>query len=649
LNGDVVLTWIPPADPYNRFVQYEIFNGGTMIGVINTISTNTFTHIGADSQNGMQSYYIVTRSGCNSNLTSISDTLTTIFLNVNNPSNGTAQLTWNALTTPNITTASAYYIYLETPPGTWTLIDSVSYGTNFYIDTITVCSDSINYKIAVENDLGCTSFSSVDGAFFTDMIAPYVPEILSASVDTANGLATISWEPNASGDTQGYIILENQGGFWVIIDTVYGINNTVYTNFFSNASGGYESYSVSAFDSCWSGTPPTPNTSAAGLGHNTIYASTTLDICEQKIQLSWNPYVNWPAGVAIYEIYISENNGPFTLGGTTASTTFLFSNLTKLSTYCFVVKAISAADGTIISLSNKACRQIIQPTQPAYHYLQTATVENGIVEVRCFADLASNLQYLRIERADNAGGPFLPIGIAPMAASNPITYIDETAETNQQSYYYQVIAVDSCADDADISNPGRTILLSVIPDNILLLNTLQWNHYEDWDGIIVEYRIYRSINGVFDPAPIASVPSTQRFYEDNVSEFLQTTGEFCYYIEAVEGVNSFGISELSHSNIGCTSITPLVWVPNAFSIDGNNPVFRPVMGYVDFNNYVFRIFNRWGEIVYETTDINEGWDGKKGSKIYEEGVYVWQIQFSDGSGADYEKRGFVTLLHYSKQ
>jgi gliding motility-associated-like protein len=114
-------------------------------------------------------------------------------------------------------------------------------------------------------------------------------------------------------------------------------------------------------------------------------------------------------------------------------------------------------------------------------------------------------------------------------------------------------------------------------------------------------------------------------------------------------VNSFGISELSHSNIGCTSITPLVWVPNAFSIDGNNPVFRPVMGYVDFNNYVFRIFNRWGEIVYETTDINEGWDGKKGRKIYEEGVYVWQIQFSDGSGADYEKRGFVTLLHYSKQ
>lgn len=643
LNGDVTLTWAPPSDPYNTFVKYEVYNGGTLIGTIASIGTTTFTHVGADAQNGMQTYHVVSYSDCGSMHTMGSDTISTMFLQVNNPANGTAQLTWNPLLTPNLVTSTGYYqIYREFPAGTWTLIDSLPYGTNVYYDTITVCSDSINYKIEIGDQIGCISNSSINGKYFEDILAPYIPVITNVTVDSLTGLAQINWNVNAAGDTQGYIILQNQGGNWVIIDTVLGINNTSFEYLLSQAGLTSESYGIAAFDSCFSGVPPTSNTSAMGTFHSSIFLTNSLNICERSVALSWTPYVNWPNGVLNYSVFASENGSAYTLVGTTTSSTFTHTNVNRGSVYCYLIIAEENITG-VKSMSNKSCRFIAQPALPMWNYLQTATVENNSIEIRCFADLAATIQHYRIERTDDLSNPFVEVGtVSPV--SNPTSYFDPDADPNSGSYYYRAIVVDSCGDDAGASNNGRTIFLSVDGNDLLAINTLQWNAYEDWDGTIVEYRIYRSINGIFDPAPIATVAPTQLYYEDDVNSFLSSTGEFCYYVEAVESLNSFGIAELSHSNIACTTIDPIVWVPNAFMIGGINEIFKPVLSYVDFNQYQLRIFDRWGEVVFQSNEVNQGWDGKYKNELCREGVYVWHIEFTDGSGEHFEKRGFVTLL-----
>lgn len=646
LNGDVTLTWNPPADPFSIFQKYEVYNGGTLIATLPAIGTNTFTHIGADAQIGPQSYYVVTYSDCGTVNTRYSDTITSLFLQVSNPANGTAQLTWNPLMNPNPSGSSYYRIYQEFPLGTWTLIDSVPNTVHVYFDTISVCSDSLNYKIEIGNSAGCVSVSSIDGKIFEDLLAPYIPEIYNVTVDTATGLAEINWNVNSAGDTQGYMILQNQGGNWVIIDTVYGVNNTSYQYLLSSASLTSEAYGIAAFDSCFSGNPPTANTSAMGTFHNSIFVSTSLDICERVLTLSWNPYLNWTGGVNQYEVFVSENGAAFVSLGTTNATNFQHSNLNRGSVYCYVVLASENGSGQT-SLSNKTCRYVNGPTQPAWNYLQTATVENGGVEIRCFADLAATVQEYRIERTENLADPFTVIGsVVPFA--NPTSFYDTGAETASKSYYYRTVAIDSCGDDALGSNHGRTILLSIDDNDLRAIVTLQWNAYEDWDGTITEYRIYRSINGIFDPTPIASVIPTQLYYEDDVSAFIESSGEFCYYVEAVENTNSFGISEISHSNIACTTIEPLVWVPNAFMVGGINETFKPVISYADYNNYSIKIFDRWGELVFTSNDINQAWDGKYKNDLLREGVYVWVIEFSDGSGERYEKKGFVTLLKAPK-
>lgn len=648
LNGDVTLTWTTPTDPYNSFVEYRVYNGGTLIATLPSLATNTFTHIGADAQNGVQTYHVQTISGCNSMNTTYSDTVNTMFLTVSNPGNGTAQLNWNPIFIPNNPTNNGLYsVYREYPAGTWTLIANLPYGQNFYFDTISICSDSINYRIETLDSIGCTSHSSIDGKTFSDLIAPYIPIIYNVTVDSTSGLVTINWNVNPAGDTEGYIILQDLGGGnIVIIDTIWGINNTSYTNPGSAAGNQSDGYLIVAIDSCWSGNPPSPNTSASSNGHYTIYLTNSLNICERSITLNWNPYINWSNGVADYTIYASENSGPFVAIASQSTLTFTHQNINRGSTYCYLVIA-SENGSTITSLSNKSCRFVTQPPTPLWTYLQNVSVEGGKIEVKTFNDLSFNVSGYRIERTENLSIPFSPVGMIT-STINPGILIDQNADPNSRSYYYRAIVVDSCGDDALTSNLGRSIYLRVDANDLMLINTLQWNAYENWDGTLIEYRIYRSFNGVFDPTPIAIVPSTQLYYEDYVGDLLETTGEFCYYIEAVEATNSYGLAELSHSNLACVSMEPLLWVPNAFTINGNNPIFKPVTGYVDFNDYQFKIFNRWGQIIFQTNDINTGWDGKVNDKYAVEEVYVWQIEFADGFGKKFERRGFVTLIKFQQ-
>ncbi len=89
------------------------------------------------------------------------------------------------------------------------------------------------------------------------------------------------------------------------------------------------------------------------------------------------------------------------------------------------------------------------------------------------------------------------------------------------------------------------------------------------------------------------------------------------------------------------------YVPNAFTLDGFNPIFQPVFT-SGFDPYQFHmvIFNRWGEIIFESFDASKGWDGTyNGSEIQTSGVFVWQIEFGEkGSDQNHLYRGHVTLV-----
>lgn len=96
-----------------------------------------------------------------------------------------------------------------------------------------------------------------------------------------------------------------------------------------------------------------------------------------------------------------------------------------------------------------------------------------------------------------------------------------------------------------------------------------------------------------------------------------------------------------------------VLVPNAFAPDGNNPVDRRLTVFavnLAPENFVFRIFNRWGQLEYETTSLEEareeGWDGinQQTGQQAQFGVYTFFLNgfFEDGSPVT--EKGTITLF-----
>lgn len=106
------------------------------------------------------------------------------------------------------------------------------------------------------------------------------------------------------------------------------------------------------------------------------------------------------------------------------------------------------------------------------------------------------------------------------------------------------------------------------------------------------------------------------------------------------------------NNDGCTSVTPVtvevivpdMTIPNAFTPngDGINDVFTIRIDRRIHINY-FRIYDRWGRLVFETPDINRSWTGFKGNSMASVGTYYWILEFGDDL-KKYTRSGYVSVI-----
>ncbi|MBI1288163.1 MAG: T9SS type B sorting domain-containing protein [Flavobacteriales bacterium] len=115
------------------------------------------------------------------------------------------------------------------------------------------------------------------------------------------------------------------------------------------------------------------------------------------------------------------------------------------------------------------------------------------------------------------------------------------------------------------------------------------------------------------------------------------------------------IHELVTTIHGCTDeavgqviIEPdfMFYAPNAFTPNenGKNDGFRGYGEGIDWDTYKMSIFDRWGELIYYTEDINDPWDGTYKGAPVQMAVYVWRIKLNDVKGNDHSYIGHVTLL-----
>jgi gliding motility-associated-like protein len=137
--------------------------------------------------------------------------------------------------------------------------------------------------------------------------------------------------------------------------------------------------------------------------------------------------------------------------------------------------------------------------------------------------------------------------------------------------------------------------------------------------------------------------------QNNFAYYLWNTGDTTSFITISYAGEYFVKTQTGSCNrtdtVEVSSCPPTLFVPNAFTPnnDGDNDVFF-AKG-VQITDFTMVIFNRWGEQIFETNDINIGWDGTFKNNQCTADSYVWQVTYRlKNETSNRTERGTVTLL-----
>jgi gliding motility-associated-like protein len=467
-----------------------------------------------------------------------------------------------------------------------------------------------------------------------------IPEVDFISI-TADGHPIITWVEN-SDDTEGYVIVHKQGSIWQIVDTVVGISQTVYIHAI-NACGSPNYYHIYAYNP-----DNTPNNSGWSDTLVNIHLSQPVqNICANTIRLNWTDYMNMRPELSGYQVLASVDGINFSeIGFTSAGITeFVHNNPAPNEYYTYKIRA-NNEDGTRTSTSCPVTvfsRTYPRPEPDSTAIISVSVEDNSFVRINWDADFSAPILQFDLERRGfNENGFTIFQSLEDNVSYYPASVAeDNTADFAAGSYTYRLVMWDSCGQNPYMTDTSRTIHLSGRPTPAYI-NQLQWNKYYGWNDSVYQYKIYRKTETLFEL--IGQIAGSDNEYNDDVSAFSETGGVVTYYVEAVEEGGNNAVSKSNHIEL---EMETRVIVPNAFIFDGVPPddTFKPTEIYfIAENSYEMLIFNRWGQMVFKTTDTHEGWDGRYNGELQPAGAYVYLIKFLTPEGRNVEQRGTVTLI-----
>jgi gliding motility-associated-like protein len=368
--------------------------------------------------------------------------------------------------------------------------------------------------------------------------------------------------------------------------------------------------------------------------------------CKYQIRVHWTNYAGWQTGVKDYDVYCSINDGPYSFLGNVPGNinNYIHTGILDTTSYSYYVKANSYNNKTSTSNSVRTFPDI--PNLPEFINADYATVENSYIKLSYTLDDSSEVKNYRIMRSDSLNGNYLAVKTFNNWVFHNLEYKDNAVDV-EKVYYYRLDAIDLCGNILFSSNTSKNIEINITNNNDFS-PIITWDRYIDWLGGDIQYNIYRVIND--DVTNIYSSFNAVNYYRDEISQedISKITGQVCYMVEAIEGdSNPHGVKGFSRSAIKCLEQESYVLMPNAFTPnnDNINDIFKPLAIFISDEDYKFEIYNRWGEKIFGTNDILEGWTGKnKRNQVMSEGVYYYMLHYKDFYDDIHKLSGEVTLI-----
>jgi gliding motility-associated-like protein len=464
-----------------------------------------------------------------------------------------------------------------------------------------------------------------------DTIPPQVPLLYRATV-TGNDRVQMEFSKNTDPDFSEYKIYYNYDAAGVPGKVVsMQLADTVFSQGDINTLENVYSFAVSAKDVC-------RNESAISPVHSTVQLEATPAV--NAIDLSWTAYKGW-GQVAAYELYrLDETAGDYRLLHTLPGTAAYYRDTTVLCfhTVYYKIKAKQAGSFRESWSDTSGAQPVFRNTLPATQNIRATVTKDKKVLVQ-WQKRHHREQFRPViyRSVDDAPAAFFK-EVAPEDTVLTDTDVDVSAHT----YSYITYLRDNCGGISAPSNVAKTILLQIeLKENgsAQYNPELSWNQYAAWNSGIEKYDIefkYDSL-GAFSNIGSTS-PDKLRYFDQYMNS---TQAQYCYKVTAYQKNNPKVFSE---SNTACVSAEPKIYAPTAFTVNGDNLNETFKLGGIFLEDFRISIVNRYGEVVFRSTDINESWDGTVNGNPAPADVYMFLAEGRGRNGKLVTIKGTVTLI-----
>lgn len=355
--------------------------------------------------------------------------------------------------------------------------------------------------------------------------------------------------------------------------------------------------------------------------------SVNLDVVAQNRQnaLSWKEYPP-SAGFQNYRITRNNVNTATFLARTTNST--IDRDVVCGQQYCYQI-TVTLTNG-VESISALRCVKAISDETPSVVRNAFATVLEEEQQIELRADLpaaGTTPKYKTIFlRAENGNNDFKEVAIK----DNVLTFKDETVDPAAQSYCYKIQYENACGNRSEPTEPMCSIRLyskttSTVdwtPETPFLLPVDRYDLevIDEQGNIVAQEPLGKDIS--FDP-----------------NKYNPDQQLFRYRILA----KTQNATRISYSNFYVFTRDAIVFIPDAFSPNGDNvnDKFAPKGQFMDKSRLI--VYNRWGQVLFETANALDGWDGMINDQPAMEGTYVYRLEITDSLGKNFVKTGTMLL------
>lgn len=341
--------------------------------------------------------------------------------------------------------------------------------------------------------------------------------------------------------------------------------------------------------------------------------------------------INWiayPQESNITDYTLIKNKNTFTINK--SDTSFTDTTIICANNYCYTVYTSTNSFPNTIIFSNTSCVESISTDTP----LPIQDFQSSVVDSQAVAlSWESPFPYYVFATTLQHSTSTTNFSNLANTSNYDSTYLHTTAVNSPMCYVIDY--TDACGNPSDenLSDSTCTVFLQAqkLQDTEYQLS---WTDYLGFDAKTYSVQYLDEKGSVVLEKPITE----GRSFLD--SSPLETFQKLRYRIKVTSNDN-----QLSYSNIVAFELKSRIFIPNAFSPDGDglNDYFKPDIRFI--KSYTLSVFDRWGELIFYEQNSQNGWDGNfKGSKV-PTGTYVFLLEGLDFYGNIINKKGTVTVYY----